>query len=179
MRRSGYLAIGVALGAAAAALVSAAPAAMTAGGERGVALYKLVFETALDRDDYVDEPDQVKINEFTILRDNVALSVADILMEPINENDTRATSNAKKLFVSCLDEDTIERKGFDKLIDVINKELGGWPILNGISNYSNGYSLVNKLVSLRKYHTSQLFEVFISLNPKNPKRNILRVNKIE
>jgi len=119
MRRSGYLAIGVALGAAAAALVSAAPAAMTAGGERGVALYKLVFETALDRDDYVDEPDQVKINEAGINSMLASLDPHSNYLDPKQLNEFQTTMKGEEF--GGLGLEVMQEGGLIKVVSPIDE----------------------------------------------------------
>jgi len=119
MRRSGYLAIGVALGAVAAALVSAAPAAMTAGGERGVALYKLVFETALDRDDYVDEPDQVKINEAGINSMLASLDPHSNYLDPKQLNEFQTTMKGEEF--GGLGLEVMQEGGLIKVVSPIDE----------------------------------------------------------
>lgn len=52
--------------------------------------------------------------------------------------------------------------------------LGGWPLLNG-PNYKQKYSIIEKLAILKKVESSQFFEIFISTNPKDPRRSILRI----
>ena len=61
-----YSLFGVLLGGAAALLAGGAPAAVTASGEHGLALFKLVFETARDKDAFVDTPDEVKNDQKVI-----------------------------------------------------------------------------------------------------------------
>ncbi|CAF0711920.1 unnamed protein product [Brachionus calyciflorus] len=120
--------------------------------------------------------DQPKIDELSILRDKVAYSIADLLSEPIGPDDTNATANAKKLFISCIYEWKIEEKGFSVLLDIIEKNFGGWPLLKG-EKLDNSTKIIDKLIKLRKLDASQFFEVFISLNPKDPKKYILRVSQ--
>lgn len=50
------------------------------------------------------EDSQNKISEFSILRDQMTLVLSDLLAQPIAENDTRATANAKNLYASCFNE---------------------------------------------------------------------------
>lgn len=62
-------------------------------------------------------------------------------------------------------------------MDILNNNLGGWPILNGNSNEHEDITIVEKLINLRKIDALQLFEIFVSLNPKDPKKYVLRVDK--
>jgi carboxyl-terminal processing protease len=59
-----YLFLGVAIGAASALVAGGAPASVTASGEDGIALFKKVYEKALDS--YVDAPDPTKVMEGAI-----------------------------------------------------------------------------------------------------------------
>ena len=97
----------------------------------------------------------------------------DILSEPIDEQDIKATVNAKQLFASCINEDAIEKRGLQPILDYINEELSGWPILNSSTQYN--ITVIDRLIRLKKVDSSQLFECFVSTDPKNPKKNVLRV----
>jgi carboxyl-terminal processing protease len=59
-----YLFAGVAIGAASALVVGGAPASVTATGADGIALFKKVYEKALET--YVDPPDEAKVMEGAI-----------------------------------------------------------------------------------------------------------------
>ena len=59
-----YLFLGVAIGAASALAAGGAPASVTATGEDGIALFKKVYEKALET--YVDPPDEAKVMEGAI-----------------------------------------------------------------------------------------------------------------
>jgi hypothetical protein len=123
--------------------------------------------------------DQIKIDEFSILRDKLSLTVADLLAEPIYSNDSKAMANAKTLFQSCVDESQLELRGVTSLLDTINRELGGWPILENDPpiSLSEKMTILDRLIKLRKYGLAQIVEVYVGESPKDPKMNILRVNK--
>jgi carboxyl-terminal processing protease len=59
-----YLFLGVAIGAASALFVGGAPASVTATGQDGIALFRKVYEKALES--YVDPPDEAKVMEGAI-----------------------------------------------------------------------------------------------------------------
>lgn len=69
--------------------------------------------------------------------------------------------------------DTIERLGLSMALNVINEEFGGWPILD--ENHKEKYTILEKLILLRRYSSSQIIDVAVGLNPKNPKEYIMRV----
>jgi len=56
-----------------------------------------------------------------------------ILETPITQADGNATKKAKTLFMSCIDEDTIEKRGEQPLIKLLDEEFGGWPLLKSES----------------------------------------------
>lgn len=94
--------------------------------------------------------------------------------EPIDESDIDATINAKKLYASCLNEEQIEERGIQPLLNYINGEFNGWPILENNSSFEN-ITVLEKLIRLKTVESSQLFELFVSTNPKDPKHNLLRI----
>lgn len=76
--------------------------------------------------------------------------------------------------------DLIEERGTDYLLEVISSEFGGWPILDNNPSLSSSkptkeISILDKMIRLKRVESSQLFELFVSTNPKNPRRNVLRV----
>lgn len=76
--------------------------------------------------------------------------------------------------------DLIEERGIDYLLELIASEFGGWPILNNNPVLSSTkptkeVSILDKMIRLKRVESSQLFELFVSTNPKNPRRNVLRV----
>jgi membrane metallo-endopeptidase-like protein 1 len=121
--------------------------------------------------------DQSKIDEFFMLRDKVAYSIADLLSEPITKNDSVSVANAKRLYASCVDEWSVEEKALGDLMASINKHFGGWPILKDGQYRRTRQQFLDHMIALRKVDSAQLFEIGVSYNPKNPKRFLLRVNK--
>lgn len=122
--------------------------------------------------------DQSKIDEFFMLRDKVAYSIADLLAEPVAVNESESVANAKRLYASCVDEASIEERSLTDILTLINKEFGGWPILKEGQFRKNRQALLETMISLRKLDSPQFFEVAVSYNPKNPRRFILRVNNL-
>jgi hypothetical protein len=59
---------------------------------------------------------------------------------------------------------------------MIENDLGGWPILQGDAYDPKKYTPLDKLLMLNKIDASQLFQIHVTTNPKNPKQNVLRVN---
>ena len=51
----------------------------------------------------------------------------------------------------------------------------GWPILKS-NGYNETNSFLEKLIKLKKVESSQIFELYVSTDPKDPTKNVLRVN---
>lgn len=81
---------------------------------------------------------------------------------------------------------TIEERGFSVFLNMIKDEFGGWPILHSPPTKSNittakkraegAAAVVKKFIKFGKVGSTLPFEIYVSPNPKDPKRNILRVN---
>ena len=80
----------------------------------------------------------------------------------------------KQILINFL-KDSIEEKGTAKILAIIENELGGWPILQDEKYDPKKYSILDKLLLLNNIDAAQLFQVHISVDPKNPKQNVLRV----
>jgi hypothetical protein len=46
-----------------------------------------------------------------------------------NTDKLKAIVNVRRLYNSCIDEDTIETNGIDVILSLIKREFGRWPIL--------------------------------------------------
>ena len=112
------------------------------------------------------------LNHFKILINLDALGEAE------NQFDTVSTRNAKIYYQSCLNEAKLEEIGEQELIDVINKELGGWSLL-GSNKVVTSDSIFKKLSDYHRLGSKPLFNVYVSTNPKQPELYTLRVNLIQ
>ena len=109
---------------------------------------------------------QVKLLKLNVNKDEIE--------KPVDSEDITATENAKLYYQSCMDEKTIEDKGEQALKDVINSQLGGWPLIS-LSYNPDSSTLIQKLVRLRKLNIQPLFYFYLEANPKKPSQAILRV----
>jgi hypothetical protein len=57
----------------------------------------------------------------------------------------------------------------------LKNEAGGWPIIHG--DAVTKLALLDKLVKLRMYDLRFLVNVYVSTDPKNPNKSILRVKQ--
>jgi neprilysin len=78
-----------------------------------------------------------------------------------------AVINARRLYQSCLNESNIEIDGVEPILDIINNEFGGWPILEGTMWNDATYNLTNLLLQLRKYDNGMIYSVGTATNQEN------------
>jgi hypothetical protein len=64
------------------------------------------------------------------------------LETPIGDTDVNATKKAKILYLSCIDEETIEKRAEKPLLKLLDEEFGGWPLLRNNSHNKEYVSAV-------------------------------------
>ena len=77
------------------------------------------------------------------------------------------TVNARRLFNSCLDEETIDREDDQLFLSLINSQLGGWPILKSSSWNETTFNLSDVLLRLHQHGSSMLFASDTYISPTN------------
>jgi carboxyl-terminal processing protease len=117
MRRAAYIAAGTILGIAAGVAVDVAPAAVSSA-EKGLALYKLVFEKARDNDFFVDQPDEVKMNEAGINAMLASLDPHSNYLDPKQLNEFQTTMKGEEF--GGLGLEVMQESGFVKVVSPID-----------------------------------------------------------
>jgi hypothetical protein len=80
----------------------------------------------------------------------------------------KAITNARRLYASCMDEESIETEGVNTLLSLISREFGGWPILQGSAWNESTFNLSQLWFKLSQYNNF----VFYHIETKIDKRNI-------
>ncbi|RNA08869.1 membrane metallo-endopeptidase-like 1, partial [Brachionus plicatilis] len=120
-------------------------------------------------------PDEkTKIDVFDILRNDLVYMVSDILSEEINDDDIKSTENAKKLYQSCINEESFQLNGEKKFLEVLDSEFCGWPILKPLNK---SISILQRMVNFRKIGYKTLIDFHVTLNPKDPLSLIIKVQQ--
>lgn len=104
----------------------------------------------------------------------------DILTSPL-PNDMkhiRAILNARTLYDSCVNESAIETAGTETVLNVLENELGGWPILRGNAWNSNRFNFSNLLIRLREYNNNIIYSCGTATDDKNSSAYYIRVSQI-
>lgn len=77
-----------------------------------------------------------------------------------------------------MNEVAVESSGVETVLSIIDNELGGWPILNGLSWNESHYNFSNLLFKLREYNNNIIYNCGTATDDKNSSAYFIRV-KIE
>ena len=99
-----------------------------------------------------------------------ALIIRIIRLDLLSSNTTDTTAavaHARTLYASCINEAQIEHEGVAAVMDIVNNEFGGWPILHGTAWNDTTFNLTQLLLQLRKYDDAIIFSVTTATNQEN------------
>ena len=91
--------------------------------------------------------DESRIDTFSVMRTDLGNKLKDLLEEEINSSDSEATIKAKTLYKSCVDETTIDKRGPEPLLALLESKFGGWPLLGPRSSSNSSSSLSGELAN--------------------------------
>ena len=74
-------------------------------------------------------------------------------------------------------KDNLEKFGDQRVISFLKSEIDGWPMIDTDTN-PNRYTTMDKIVKMHLLGNSFLFDIYMSPNPKDPNKSILKVNLI-
>jgi hypothetical protein len=80
---------------------------------------------------------------------------------------SKAITSARRLYSSCIDEDSIEMEDVDVIMPMINKELGGWPVLHGSAWDESTFDLNRLMLKLSQYNNYIFYTVNTDADEKN------------
>ncbi|CAF1616696.1 unnamed protein product [Adineta steineri] len=105
----------------------------------------------------------------TQIAKNLGHTFADLLSSsPSNRTKkSKAITNARRLYSSCIDEDTIETEDVDVIMSMINKELGGWPVLQGSAWNESTFDFDRLMLKLSQYNNYIFYTVNTGVDETN------------
>lgn len=108
-------------------------------------------------------------NTFSQLSTQLETNLVDLLStsRANGTKDINPVLNARQLYESCINETNIEVDGIEPILQIINTEFGGWPILDGPTWNSSNFNLANLLLKLRHYDDGIFFSVNTATNQAN------------
>lgn len=141
--------------------------------------------------------DKVASDTFEILRESLDEALKNLLMSDENEvakpkgrkqkrnhqrqrESTRlrrrnAETKAKNLFRSCMNYETIEERGIQPLLDLLEK-FGGWPLLDDSWDEKN-FDWLKLTAILRKYNNDILIVQWVGADIQNSNHNIVQFDQ--
>lgn len=107
------------------------------------------------------------------------LLLSDILNSPLPDEtkDIRAIINAQRLYTSCIDENGIEKEGVTMIFNIVNDQLGGWPILQGSSWDPSTFNLSRLMTKIREFSQNIIFSFGTSIDDRNSSAYYIRVSE--
>ena len=99
------------------------------------------------------------------------------LSPPNGTNEPDAILNARRLYASCVDEETIEVDGVDAILAFVNTELGGWPLLQGSAWVNSTFNFSRLLLKLYEYNSNVIYNAGTGIYDMNSSAYIIRVSK--
>ncbi len=84
-----------------------------------------------------------------------------------NTDKLKAIVNVRRLYNSCIDEDTIETNGIDVILSLIKREFGGWPILQDSIWNNSEWNLSKILFKLSQYNTNVFYNIKTNIDERN------------
>ncbi|CAF1439142.1 unnamed protein product [Adineta steineri] len=87
--------------------------------------------------------------------------------------ESKAITNARRLYSSCIDENTIETEDVDVIMSMVSKDLGGWPVLQGSDWDESTFDFDRLMLKLSQYNNYIFYTVNTGVDETNSSiRNI-------
>ena len=83
------------------------------------------------------------------------------------------------LILNHLPKDYIEKYGEYKILNFIEREFGGWPLLDNRFFNRSPESTLKLLISLFKNGISPLFNMYVTASPSDPNFSTIRVKRLD
>uniref|UniRef100_A0AAR2LDU8 Membrane metallo-endopeptidase-like 1 n=1 Tax=Pygocentrus nattereri TaxID=42514 RepID=A0AAR2LDU8_PYGNA len=161
-------------------LLSASAARLLQNMDQGVEpcqnFYRYACGGWLDR--HVVPETSSRYSVFDILRDELETILKGVL-EAESELDREAVRKAKVLYTSCMNENLIEKRGAQPLLDLID-DVGGWPVASDDWNTTADYewSLEDTLaLFISRFHKRVLFDLFVWTDDRDSNQHVLYIDQ--
>jgi hypothetical protein len=99
------------------------------------------------------------------------------LSPPNGTNESNAILNVRRLYASCVNEETIEVDGVDTILAFMNTELGGWPVWQGSAWVNSTFNFSRLLLKLYEYNSNVIYNAGTGIYDMNSSAYIIRVSK--
>ncbi|CAL4119395.1 unnamed protein product [Meganyctiphanes norvegica] len=124
--------------------------------------------------------DKTKVNQFSVISDELEQNIRKILNENITDGDSESTRMVKIYYKSCMDTDRIEARGLAPLQEAL-AQLGGWPVVEGDKWHPSNYKWTQNLYQNNKlgYSSDTFFGLGVYSDLKNSSWRIISLSQPE
>ncbi|KAK3795898.1 hypothetical protein RRG08_040694 [Elysia crispata] len=122
--------------------------------------------------------DQPSYNTFSKLGDEIQVILKRYIEQDVDSaKDTKFTVKAKHLYRSCMNETQINSEGLTPIHDLL-QDLGGWPILEGVSSWKRTQAdVLDLLIKLNLIDQNFLIWQTVSADDKDSSMNIIQLDQ--
>ncbi|XP_056631851.1 neprilysin-2 isoform X2 [Diorhabda sublineata] len=122
--------------------------------------------------------DKSSVTSFTIIGDELQEQLRTMIEEPISEEEPKPFKLTKRLYQACMNKTLIEQEGMTRINQVL-KELGGWPVLEGISWNENNFDWKESVYRFRRigYGVDYFIDFSVVGDVKNSTRRIIDLDQ--
>lgn len=111
-------------------------------------------------------------NTFSVLQKKVTKSLIQLLAsQPVTDDPSNIHLKASNFYSSCINEENVRAMGIQPLLDIINKEFGGWPAMDPSWDFRQ-FDWRKVIARLKLYNINSLFEQTVLPDIKYPKNYI-------
>ena len=96
-----------------------------------------------------------------------------MLSSNVQPTDDNWSKNAKNYYASCVNLDRVNNYTEAYALKLLNDEFGGWPLISGKSNPKSPLDILKRIIKTGLY---DLVSISVQPNPKDPTRNIIKVD---
>ncbi|XP_033212282.1 neprilysin-2-like [Belonocnema kinseyi] len=117
------------------------------------------------------------VNRYDFLNSKVQDQIKSIFEEPVQFNEPRFSTLSKNFYNACMNTTTIENNGLDTVLGNL-KEMGGWPLLEGLWKEEN-FDWKEATYDMQRlgYNTYHLFSFNVVTDFSNSTRNVLNIDQ--
>lgn len=114
------------------------------------------------------------ISQFSEVSDTLQEKLRTLVEDDDDSSDTPSSRMVKKLYKSCMDTESIDKRGLEPLKEILGK-MGGWPAVEGDSWDPSTFEWTNNIYINRKlgYSVDLLYDFSITTNIKNSSWRII------
>jgi hypothetical protein len=90
--------------------------------------------------------------------------------------ESKAVTNARRLYDSCVDEYAIEIESLSVVLPLINEEFGGWPLVQGSKWNESMFDLSHIMLKLSQYNNFVFYHVETTIDNIDALKYRIRVS---